>query len=129
MRNFRDLKVWTKAHQLTLTIYRVTVGFPKEELYGLRSQMRRASVSIESNLAEGCGRRSNNEFARFIRIAMGSATEIECQLMIARDLGYLASETHVPVQAAVDEVKRMLNALLDRVELETSKARAASASQ
>src|ERR1051326_3749728 len=116
MRNFRDLKVWTKAHGVTLDVYRATATFPKSELYGLTSQLRRACVSIEANLAEGCGRRSNNEFARFIRIAMGSATEAECHLMIARDLGYLPNATHVVIEGALDEVKRMLNGLLDRVE-------------
>jgi four helix bundle protein len=129
MRNFRDLNVWAKAHTMTLDVYRATAAFPKSELYGLTSQLRRACVSIEANLAEGCGRRSNNEFARFIRIAMGSATEVECHLMIARDLGYLSSDRDVALRAALDEVKRMLNGLLDRVESETSKARAASVSQ
>ena len=129
MRNFRDLKVWSKAHALTLDVYRATAVFPKEERYGLTQQLRRACVSIEANLAEGCGRRSNNEFARFIRIAMGSATEVECHLMIARDLGFLAAQTHAALARVLDEVKRMLNALLERVEPETSRAFAASSTR
>jgi four helix bundle protein len=129
MRNFRDLKVWSKAHALTLEVYRATADFPKSELYGLISQLRRASVSIEANLAEGCGRRSNNEFARFIRIAMGSATEVECHLMIARDLGFLTNDRYASMAKTLDEVKRMLHALLDRVEPETSKTLAASAAR
>lgn len=129
MRNFRDLNVWTKAHTLTLDVYRATGIFPKAELYGLTSQLRRASVSIEANLAEGCGRRSNNEFARFLHIAMGSATETECHLMIAHDLGFLPKDAYTRLQASLSEVKRMLHALLDRVESETSTAKGASISR
>ena len=86
MKDFRDLQVWQKAHGLTLAIYRVTVTFPRQELYGLTTQLRRASSSIAANLAEGCGRNSDAEFARFCSIAMGSASELEYHLLLARDL-------------------------------------------
>jgi four helix bundle protein len=82
MRDYRDLKVWEKAHRLTLAVYRGTAHFPKAELFGLTSQIRRASVSIEANLAEGCGRRSDGEMARYIQIAMGSGSELSCHLLL-----------------------------------------------
>jgi four helix bundle protein len=91
MRDCRDLKLWEKAHRLTLAVYRGTAHFPKAELFGLTSQIRRASVSIEANLAEGCGRRLDGEMARYIQIAIGSGAELSCQLLLARDLGLLDS--------------------------------------
>ena len=87
MRNYRDLQVWEKAHKLTLAIYRGTHDFPKEERFGLTSQIRRSSASIAANLAEGCGRRSDGEMARFIQISMGSGAELSYHLLLARDLG------------------------------------------
>jgi four helix bundle protein len=86
VKNFRELKVWQQAHQLTLSVYRVTVTFPREELYGLTSQLRRSCSSIAANLAEGCGRSGDAEFARYCSIAMGSASETEYHLLLARDL-------------------------------------------
>ena len=86
MQDFRDLKVWQKSHQLTLEVYRSTATFPREELYGLTSQIRRASSSIPANIAEGCGRNSPNELRRFLEIAMGAASELEYHLLLARDL-------------------------------------------
>ena len=91
MKDFRTLTVWQEAHQLTLSIYRVTKNFPKDELYGLTSQMRRCSASIAANIAEGCGRRGNAEFARFLQIASGSASELDYHLLLARDLGFSAN--------------------------------------
>ena len=91
MQDFTQLQVWQKAHNLTINIYKLTVQMPSEEKFGLISQIRRASVSIESNLAEGCGRDGDKEFARFVDIAMGSSFELRCQLLIARDLNYLKS--------------------------------------
>lgn len=103
MRNFRDLRrdlrVWVKAHELTLAIYVVTKAFPRDELYGLTSQIRRCCVSIEANLAEGCGRNSEGEMGRFVQIAMGSASELECHLQIALDLGFLGAAEHSKLQA------------------------------
>ena len=89
MRNYRDLQVWDKAHKLTVDLYRVSREFPREEIYGITSQLRRAAVSVEANLAEGCGRRTSNELARFVRIAMGSASELDYHLLLCRDLGFM----------------------------------------
>ena len=89
VKDFRDLQVWHKAHQLTLTVYRLTAPFPREELSGLTTQLRRSSSSIAANLAEGCGRNGDAELARFCAIAMGSASELEYHLLLARDLKLL----------------------------------------
>jgi four helix bundle protein len=87
LRNFRELTVWQKAHELVVEIYRVSGGFPSEERFGLTVQLRKAAVSIGSNIAEGCGRGTNKDFARFLSIAAGSASEVEYQVLLARDLG------------------------------------------
>jgi four helix bundle protein len=89
MRDFHNLKVWMQAHQLMLELYKETACFPQTEIYGLTSQLRRAGVSIAANIAEGCGRSSNLDFARFLEIAMGSASEVEYHLILARDLTFL----------------------------------------
>ena len=91
MKDFRDLRVWEKAHRLTLTIYKSTVDFPRHELYGLTSQIRRCSASIGANIAEGCGKRGNNEFQRFLQIASGSASELDYHLLLARRVGPLGN--------------------------------------
>ncbi len=114
MRDFKDLQVWRKSHQLTLKVYRATEGFPKSELFGLTSQVRRAASSIEANLAEGCGR-TQAEFARFIQIALGSNCEVECHLLLSRDLSLLSPENHQRLLQQVEEVRRMLNALLKTI--------------
>jgi four helix bundle protein len=90
MKNFRDLQVWHKAHELTLESYRVINSFPKQELFGLTSQIRRAAVSIAANIAEGCGKRGNGEFQRFLGIAAGSASELEYRLLFAHDLSLIS---------------------------------------
>jgi four helix bundle protein len=89
MRDFHSLKVWQKAHQVTLRVYTATKRFPKDELYGLTSQVRHSATSIPTNVAEGCGRSGEAELARFLNIAMGSASELEYQLLLARDLKFL----------------------------------------
>src|SRR6266496_1634192 len=94
MRNFRELKVWEKAHHVALAAYRETAAFPKPELYGLTSQIRRAAASIAANIAEGAGKNSNADFARFLQIALGSASELEYHLLLAKDLGYFQLETY-----------------------------------
>ncbi len=94
MKDFRDLKVWQKAHQLTLAVYRITASFPREELYGLTSQLRRSCSSISANLAEGCGRNGDAELARFCSIAMGSASELDYRLLLARDLKLIKSKDY-----------------------------------
>ncbi len=112
MKDFHELKVWEKAHQLSLAIYKTTLNFPKDELYGLTSQMRRASMSIPTNIAEGCGRGTDADFAHYLQIAMGSACETEYQLVLSRDLGYLPEDQHTTLQDSVQEIKRMSASLL-----------------
>src|SRR5258706_12607521 len=101
MRNYKDLQVWEKAHKLTLAVYKITVVFPKDERYGLTSQVRRASASIAANLAEGCGRRSDGEMARFVQIAMGSGAELSYHFLLARDLGLMQSTEYEALNADV----------------------------
>ncbi len=115
MKDFRDLKVWEKAHQLTLSVYRATRTFPKEELYGLTSQIRRASASIPANVAEGCGRGGDAEFARFLQIAMGSASELEYHLLLVHDLNLLEAKEYETLAEKVIEVKRMLTSFLQKL--------------
>jgi four helix bundle protein len=115
MKDFRDLKVWHKAHQLTLEVYAATGSFPKEERYGLTSQIRRASASIPANIAEGCGRSSDAELARFLQIAMGSASELEYHLLLAHDLKLLPSNDYRRLESQTLEVKRMLAPLINRL--------------
>ena len=116
MKDFRDLIVWQKSHKLTLDVYEATRKFPKEELYGLISQLRRSSSSIPCNIAEGCGRRGNGEFHKFLQIATGSASEVEYQLLLAHELGYLNSVEFNDLSKAVVEVKKMLAGLITKVE-------------
>src|SRR5215510_13350212 len=104
MKDFRDLKVWSKAHELALSCYRGTEQFPKHEMFGLTSQIRRAAVSVPANIAEGCGRRGNAELHRFLQMAMGSASELEYHLLLSRDLGYLNRDKHNRVHQQVEEV-------------------------
>ena len=116
MKDFKELRVWTEAHHLTLTVYRETRSFPREELYGITSQIRRAAASIPANIAEGCGRRSDGEFTRFLQIARGSASELEYHLLLSRDLGFLADERFREVQIKLLQVQRMLTVLVQRVQ-------------
>ena len=111
MQDFTSLKVWQKAHTLTIDVYRITKNFPSEEKFGLISQIRRACISIESNLAEGCGRNSYKEFARFISIAQGSAFEVRCQLILAKDLDYVSDDEFGIFQEKILAINRMLSAL------------------
>jgi len=115
LRNFKDLVVWKKAHALTLALYVATRTFPKDELYGEISQIRRAAASIGANLAEGCGRRADGEFARFVAIAMGSASELAYHLLLAKDLKFLQQPDYVRLDEQLAEVRRMLTSLLLKV--------------
>jgi four helix bundle protein len=115
VKGFRDLKVWEKAHQLTLDVYKATASFPKEEMYGLTSQIRRAAASIPANIAEGCGRSSDAELGRFLQIAMGSASELEYHLLLARDLLLLAETDYGQLSLKVTEVKRMLASFIQKL--------------
>jgi four helix bundle protein len=116
MRNYRDLQVWDKAHSLTLELYRVSRQFPRDEIYGITGQLRRASVSIGANLAEGCGRRTSNELARFVRIALGSASELDYHLLLSRDLGFMTGDDFASASARLTEVRKMLTSFLQSVE-------------
>jgi four helix bundle protein len=116
MKSFRDLMVWEKAHALALASYRGTAEFPKQEIYGLTGQIRRCSASIAANIAEGCGKRSNAEFQRFLHIAAGSASELEYHFLLAKDLGFLSPEEHKTLDDSTVEVKRMLAGLIRKVE-------------
>jgi len=115
MRNYEDLQVWQKAHILTLAIYKSTQCFPSEERFGLTSQMRRSCSSIGANLAEGCGRRSDGEMARFVQIAMGSGVELSYHLRLARDLDLLSKPSSDHLRADLGEVMRMLSALSQKL--------------
>lgn len=115
MRDFRDIQVWKKSHQLTLAIYKTTQTFPTEERYGLTSQMRRSSASIPTNIAEGCGRSGDNELRRFMQISMGSASELEYQLLLAHELGYVQQDAYQQLNAQTIEVKRMLASFIKRL--------------
>jgi four helix bundle protein len=115
MRNFRELKIWQKAHNLVLRVYKSTRKFPKEELYGLISQMRRAGVSIPANIAEGCGKKGDADFARFLQISMGSASELEYYFLLSQDLGYLSVEESQNLTADVTEIKRMLTSFIQKL--------------
>lgn len=111
-RDFRDLKVWQKAHRLVLETYGVTNSFPKSELFGLSSQIRRSALSVPANIAEGCGR-GGKDLVRFCRIAVGSASELEYHFMVAHDLNLIDLTTYDQLQDQVSEIKRMLTGLID----------------
>ena len=113
--NYQDLQVWEKAHRLTLAVYKGTQDFPKEERFGLTSQIRRSSASIAANLAEGCGRRSDGEMARYIQISMGSGAELSYHLLLARDLGFLKNTEYSDWDSALSEVMRMLSSLSQKL--------------
>ena len=115
MTDFKQLKVWRKAHEMTLDTYRVTAAFPREEMYGLTSQLRRAAASIGANIAEGCGRRSDGEMCRFLQIARGSASEAEYHFLLAKDLHLLAEEDYQNLTRKADELQRMLTGLMQSV--------------
>lgn len=115
MRNFRELKVWEKGHRLTLTVYKCTAKFPRDELYGLTSQIRRSCASIPANIAEGCGRSGEAGLARFLGITAGSASELEYNLLLARDLGLLETTEYKELTGEAIEVKRMLTSFIQKL--------------
>ena len=118
MQDFKNLQVWEKSHALALAVYKATRSFPKEELYALTSQLRRAAASVPANISEGCGRGGDPEFGRFLQMAMGSASEMEYHLLLAHDLRYLSDDPFKQLTADVVEVKRMLASLLGKVKAE-----------
>jgi four helix bundle protein len=115
MQNYKDLKVWDKSHQLTLQVYKASKTFPKDELYSLTNQLRRAISSIPANIAEGCGTKSQNDFAHFLNVALGSANEAEYFLLLSKDLEYLPLEQYTILYDKINEVKAMLISLINKV--------------
>ena len=116
LKNYKDLKVWQRSYHLCLDIYRTTKGFPIEERYGLTSQIRRAALSVPSNIAEGYGRKTTQDYIRSLYIAYGSNCELETQVLLSGDLGYLKVEEFNKLQADIGEVERMLKALITSLE-------------
>ena len=129
MQDFRDLKVWQRSHQLVLRIYKATEKFPNEEKYGIVSQIRRASASTPTNIAEGAGRRGNIEFARFIEIAFSSSSEVQYLLILSKDLNYLSSKEYQELSNELIEIRRMLISFLKKLRLNQTRAIQQQASQ
>lgn len=119
MKDFGTLKVWEKAHALTLAIYKSTEGFPKQEMYALTSQIQRAAVSIPANIAEGCGKDSDAELKRYFLISMGSSSELEYLLLLAHDLGYLPKSAFQSMTNDLVEIRKMLNAFIQKLKTST----------
>jgi four helix bundle protein len=116
MKEFRNLKVWEKTHSLTLAVYKATSGFPRQERFGLTTQMRRCSASIGANIAEGCGKRGNNEFQRYLQIASGSASELDYHFLLARDLRFLEEMDCRRLASELLQLRKMLTSLLQKVQ-------------
>jgi four helix bundle protein len=115
MRDFRQLRVWEESHGLTLKVYQITKVFPKEELFNLINQMRRSSSSIPTNIAEGCGRETNKDYAHFLQIALGSSYELDYQILLAKDLNYIDGKIYSELNDKVDKIKRQLAILIKKV--------------
>ena len=115
MQNFRNLQVWRSAHTLVLSVYRITRAFPREEQFTLVSQIRRAAISVPANIAEGCGRGSDRDFARHLQIAVGSADELDYHLLLATDLCFISSGEHQLLLRELVEVRKMLTGLVRRL--------------
>nr|WP_317632061.1 four helix bundle protein [uncultured Flavobacterium sp.] len=116
MRDYKKYTIWEKSHLLVLDIYKTTKLFPKDELFGLISQMRRSSSSIPTNIAEGAGRKGDKEFCRFLYIAYGSANELEYQIILSKDLNYIDTEISNSLIFKIEEIKKMLNKLISTLE-------------
>ncbi len=116
MRNFHQLSIWSKGHLLTLKIYTLTKSFPKEETFGLISQMRRAAYSVPCNIAEGCGRNTVPEFKRFLTIATGSASELEYQLFLSKDLGYISETVFKDLELETIQLRKMIYSLIKKID-------------
>ncbi len=128
MRNYEDLEVWQKAHALTVKLYRITECFPRSEMFGLTSQIRRAAGSIGANLAEGCGRWGDAELARYVQIAMGSASELQNHLRLTKDLGFLSPAEYADTTKDLTSIRQMLTAFLQALRGVRTGRRPASAS-
>ena len=116
MRDFRNLTVWSRSHTFVIKVYQITRKFPKEEIYGLTSQIRRAAMSIPTNIAEGCGRKSDADFCRFLQISVGSASEVDYELQLAHELGYLTETEYDELAKEVIEIRRMIAKLIDKTD-------------
>lgn len=116
MRDFHQLQIWQRSHKLTLAIYKATNRFPREEVYGLTSQLRRAISSVPTNICEGCGRKTNADFARFLQISVGSASEVEYELLLAHDLNYLTDNEYDNFNKEIVEIRKMLNKFIKKLE-------------
>jgi len=123
VKDFRDLKVWERAHLLMLSGYKSTAAFPSDERFGLISQMRRCSASIGANIAEGCDKRGNGEFQRFLQIASESASELDYHLLLARDLNFLRADEYKKLTQDLLQMRRMLTSLLQKVNTERQEAK------
>ena len=119
MKDFKKLKVWQKAHRLTLRAYKITREFPKEELYGLISQIRRSSSSIPANIAEGCGRSGDADFDRFLQISIGSASELEYHFLLSHDLNFIETHTFNIFVDDISEIKQMLTSFIKKLNAES----------
>ena len=115
MKDFREMQVWNKGHKLAVEIYKLTAGFPREEIYGLSSQIRRAAVSIPTNVAEGCGRGSAKELKQFLKISMGSASEVEYQILLSYELRYMDRKTYDNLNSDIQEIKKMLSSYIVKI--------------
>jgi four helix bundle protein len=115
MRDYKKFLVWEKSHQLTLDVYKTTISFPKDEIFGLISQMKRSSSSIHTSIAEGCGTSSEKDFCRFLYIAFGSANELEYQLLLSTDLKFIDIQSGQKLLFQVEEIKKMLNGLITKL--------------
>ena len=115
MRKFQELTVWQKSHELCLKIYKISQNFPKEELFGLTSQIRRAATSIPTNIAEGSGRESNAEMKRFLIISSGSCSEVEYQIILAKDLGYISDNSAIELTEYIQSIRKMLFSFINRL--------------
>ncbi|MBW2472185.1 MAG: four helix bundle protein [Deltaproteobacteria bacterium] len=115
MKNFRDLQVWQKSHQLTLLLYNTTRTFPEDEKYGLVSQIKRSAASIAANIAEGCGKNGDAELGRYLQIAMGSASELEYHLLLAHDLKMVEAITYEELTLQLSEIKKMLASFIKKL--------------
>ncbi len=115
MQNYQELKVWEKSHQLVLEVYRITASFPKEEIFGITSQVRRAVASIPANIAEGCGKSTQLDFAKFLNISLGSANETDYFLLLCKDLKYISETEFLELEDTINAIKAMLINLITKV--------------
>jgi four helix bundle protein len=120
VQHFKNLKVWQRSHQLVLDVYKLTVSFPSHERFGLTSQLRRSAASVPTNIAEGCKRQGQQDFARFLNIAEGSSSETEYLVMLSSDLGYFLGNEPEHLLGEISEIARMLHSLRAKIEVKAA---------